>query len=129
MGDFKVVRPGIDGKLRTISLVANGDIEEGDAVTITAGKAVKVADDGAAVAAIALGDVADTATGIFARLTSGVIVEGVDKDTCVVGDAVGVNVTTAVQTFEKGGSYQTFRVVKVTADLALQCEALDATIG
>ena len=132
MGDMRIVRGGRTGEVRTMELTANGAIEKGDLLTITAGEFVKVADNAAQVAAVALGDAADNASCLAARLQAGTIVEGADLSTTdiVVGDQVGIDVTAGVIKFDVGAANKTFKCVKVvTAGSLVQCEVLDSVIG
>ena len=129
MGDMAIVRGSVTGTPRAKKMLAGGAIEEGDLVTTTAGEAIKVADDGAAVTGVAMEAAADTETLMVFILGSGTYVEGVNLDAAVIGDLVGVNVTSTNQKFEKGGSNKTFKVVKVPETGVVQCEILDSVIG
>ena len=134
MGDISVVRGSVTGVPRAQKYLAGGAIEEGDLFTITAGEAIKVADNGAAVAGVAMETVADEAYLTGYRLYPGTVLEGADLSTTdiVVGDLVGIDVAgaTGAITFDVGATNKTFKCVKVVeAGVTVQCEVLDSVIG
>ena len=93
MGDFRVVRGGDSGFLRTVKITSAATIEEGDLLVESAGTFGLAASNCILAAGIAIEDIASGDTGMMAVLTPNLIIEGTGVSTHLQGDPAGIVVS------------------------------------